>query len=47
MFAKTMSETSEEGYKEMQFHYTSDTRREKQTTTIKHRKRQHFEFAID
>ena len=24
MFAKTMSETSEEGYKEMQFHYKSD-----------------------
>lgn len=43
-----MSETSEKGYKEMQFHYKSDTRKEKQTTTmIKHRKRQRFEFAID
>lgn len=39
MLAKTMSETSEKGYKEMQFHYKSDTRKEKQTTTmIKHRK---------
>ena len=47
MLAKIMSETSEKGYKEMQCHYKSDTRKEKQTTTIKHRKRQRFEFAID
>ena len=35
MFAKTMPERNEEGCKEMQFHFRSDTRRKKQITLIK------------
>lgn len=46
MFAKTLSERNEEGCKEMQFHFRSDTRREKQITLIKHTEKDIFSLLL-
>lgn len=46
MFAKTLSERNEEGRKEMQFHFRSDTRREKQITLIEHTEKDIFSLLL-